>query len=417
MSFNVPINQHSDITAPTPQNTPLTHAPITAGLPRPTVPDITEDAEPAEDSAAVHEAMLGLVQGRLAGLLGKSSGYIESLSDGTKTSIVALIGVQVKQNELQNQYKRECLELEKKYLELTKPLYERRRALIYTAAVPTPEELDAGAAQAAKDNPEENPFLVPPSTAPAAVPDFWLTVLRNHVGLSELITDRDAAALKYLNDLRIEYLPSSEPKPGFKLIFEFASNEFFENEKLEKTYVYREEVGYSGDFVYDRAIGTEIKWKDEKDLTKEFEIKKQRNKNTNRTRLVRKAHPTESFFNFFSPPVAPSEEAIEEGDIGEEELDELEEKLEIDYQIGEDIKEKIIPRAVDYFTGKALEYDMLSDDEDDYEDDEDDDGDGFEDDVDSDEDDPPAPRRSAGGGRGGRGGIPANVNPEECKQQ
>ena len=47
---------------------------------------------------------------------------------------------------------------------------------------------------------------------------------------------------------------------------------------LEKTYVYREEVGYLGDFVYDRAIGTEIKWKDEKDLTKEFEIKKQRNK-------------------------------------------------------------------------------------------------------------------------------------------
>jgi len=61
---------------------------------------------------------------------------------------------------------------------------------------------------------------------------------------------------------------------------------------------------------------------------------------TNRTRLVRKAHPTESFFNFFSPPVAPSEEAIEEGEIGEDELDELEEKLELDYQIGEDIKEK-----------------------------------------------------------------------------
>ena len=174
-----------------------------------------------------------------------------------------------------------------------------------------------------------------------------------------MITDRDASALKHLTDLRIEYLPSSEPKPGFKLIFEFSSNEYFENDVLEKVYVYREEVGYSGDFVYDRAIGTEIKWKDEKDLTKEFEIKKQRNKSeylfllfrfifltldlpdTNRTRLVRKAHPTESFFNFFSPPVAPSEEAIEAGEIGEEELDELEEKLEIDYQIGEDIKEKV----------------------------------------------------------------------------
>jgi len=62
---------------------------------------------------------------------------------------------------------------------------------------------------------------------------------------------------------------------------------------------------------------------------------------TNRTRLVRKAHPTESFFNFFSPPIAPSEETIEAGEIDEEELDELEEKLEIDYQIGEDIKEKV----------------------------------------------------------------------------
>ena len=66
-----------------------------------------------------------------------------------------------------------------------------------------------------------------------------------------------------------------------------------------------------------------------------------RTTDTNRTRLVRKARPAESFFNFFSPPVAPSEEAIEEGEIDEEELDELEEKLEIDYQIGEDIKEKV----------------------------------------------------------------------------
>lgn len=110
---SIPINQ-ADITAPTPQNTPLTHAPISATLSRPTVPDISEDAEPAEESANVHDAVFGLVQGRLAGLLGKSSGYIESLPDGAKKTLEALKGVQVKQNELQNQYKRECLELEKK---------------------------------------------------------------------------------------------------------------------------------------------------------------------------------------------------------------------------------------------------------------------------------------------------------------
>ncbi|THH14078.1 hypothetical protein EW146_g6208 [Bondarzewia mesenterica] len=415
MSSNVPISQN-DITAPTPQNTPLTHAPITAGLSRPTVPDISEDNEPAEESSPIHHAMLGLVQGKLAGLVGKSSGYIESLPEGVKKSVEALKGVQVKQNELQNQYKRECFELEKKYLELQKPLYERRHALISGATEPTTEELEAGSAQSLKDDPEHKPLDA--STAAAAIPEFWLTALRNHVGLAELITDRDAAALKHLTDIRIEYLPPSDPKPGFKLQFFFSPNDHFENALLEKTYIYQEEVGYSGDFVYDRAIGTNIKWKEDQDLTKEFEIKKQRNKNTNRTRLVRKARPTESFFNFFSPPVPPNEDAIENGEIEEDELDELEEKLEMDYQIGEDIKEKIIPRAIDYFTGKALEYDMLDEEEDDYEDlDDEDEDEHFEDEDSESEADLPARRRGGPKGRGAGASSAANVNPEECKQQ
>lgn len=62
---------------------------------------------------------------------------------------------------------------------------------------------------------------------------------------------------------------------------------------------------------------------------------------TNRTRLVRKSKPTDSFFNFFSPPVPPTDEAIENGEIEEDDLTELEEKLEVDYQIGEDLKEKV----------------------------------------------------------------------------
>lgn len=115
MSFNIPINQ-VDPTAPTPQNTPLTHAPIAQGLSRPTVPDIAEDNEPDEEEASgtIQQAMLGLVHGKLSGLVGKSSGYVESLPVEVKKNVEALKGVQVKQVELQNQYKRECLELEKK---------------------------------------------------------------------------------------------------------------------------------------------------------------------------------------------------------------------------------------------------------------------------------------------------------------
>lgn len=44
---------------------------------------------------------------------------------------------------------------------------------------------------------------------------------------------------------------------------------------LEKSYVYVEEVG---DFVTSRltGIGSEIKWKDEKELTREFEQQNQK---------------------------------------------------------------------------------------------------------------------------------------------
>lgn len=100
-------------------------------------------------------------------------------------------------------------------------------------------------------------------------------------------------------------------------------------------------MSYDGDFLYDRAEGTTINWKEDQDLTKEIEIKKQRNKHTNKTRLVRKARSVDSFFNFFSPPVPPSEEQLESGDLDDEELEELDAKLELDYQIGEDFKDKV----------------------------------------------------------------------------
>ncbi|KAF9563487.1 NAP-domain-containing protein [Agrocybe pediades] len=433
MSTNVPITGAGSVTAPTPQNTPLNQAPIALGLSRPTVPDISEenegdapagaDGDDEDPMSGLQHHMLGMVQGKLADLLGKSSGYIESLPVEIKLNVEALKGVQVKQNELHNQYKKECLELEKKYLDLAKPLYERRSAIISGKAAPTAEEIQAGEEAETKEDEDYSPLPKDAKPSAEGIPDFWLTTLQNHVALNDMITERDVEALKSLIDVRLEYLKEgadapkeTQGKPGFKIVFQFSPNDYFTNEVLEKTYLYQEEVGYSGDFVYDRAIGTTIKWKEDKDLTKEFEIKKQRNKNTNRTRLVRKARPTDSFFNFFSPPVPPTEEDIENGVYEDEELEELEEKLEEDYQIGEDLKEKIIPRAIDYFTGKALAYEVMDEDEDDYEDedDEDDDEDRFEDESDSDNDAPPR-RRGPAKGRGGAAG--GKVNPEECKQQ
>lgn len=55
---------------------------------------------------------------------------------------------------------------------------------------------------------------------------------------------------------------------------------------------------------------------------------------------MKKTRPAESFFNFFSPPSPPPEDP-EEDVLDEDEFEELEEKLEMDYQLGEDFKEKV----------------------------------------------------------------------------
>lgn len=173
-----------------------------------------------------------------------------------------------------------------KYLAIQKPLYERREAIINGSAEATAEEIEAGEKQSLKDDEEYSALPKDIPSGPAPIPEFWLTALRNHIGIADLITERDESALKYLVDIRLSYLTDgdaaskteTEGKPGFKITFVFSPNEFFENPVLDKTYLYQDEVGYSGDFVYYKAIGSDIRWKEDKDLTKEYEIKKQRNK-------------------------------------------------------------------------------------------------------------------------------------------
>ena len=60
--------------------------------------------------------------------------------------------------------------------------------------------------------------------------------------------------------------------------------------------------------------------------------------------------------------------------------------MELDYQLGEDIKEKLIPRAIDWFTGEALAFEELEDvDDDGFEDEDDDDDDDLSEDRDDEE--------------------------------
>ncbi|SJX62200.1 probable nucleosome assembly protein I [Sporisorium reilianum f. sp. reilianum] len=410
-------SKNSDAIAPTPQNTPLSNAPLTReALSRPTVGTIGEEDENAVDVAAAlqgNPALAAMVQDKLSNLVGRSSGYVESLPDHIRRRVEGLKGVQVEHHKIEADFQKEILELEKKYAQRYKPLYERRAAIIQGKQEPTADEVKAGEAVDADeddDEDDEQPESLADVKAPAdgasGIPEFWLTALKNHIALSELITERDEEALRALVDVRMSYLAD---QAGFKLEFEFdaAKNDYFSNAILTKTYYYQDEVGFSGDLVYDHAEGCKIEWKEDKDLTHKIETKKQRNKNTNQTRTVKRSVPVESFFNFFNPPKPPKNGEV---DDDEADLDELDERLELDYQIGEDLKDRIIPHAVDFFTGKALQYEDLDDLDDADFDDEDD-----EDDEDDDDDD--QPRRSAQLGASAGSQMAGSQDPQECKQQ
>ncbi|UKZ57967.1 hypothetical protein TrVGV298_011828 [Trichoderma virens] len=354
-------NKRSDVsTAPTPQNTPATAAPISSRAQQPGVASIKE-------------------------------GYIESLPAPVRRRVSGLRAIQKDHAKLEAEFQEEVLQLEKKYFAKFTPLYEKRSAIVNGKVEPTEEEVKRGdeddeeSQEAAEAAGEPSQPTDEASEDVQGIPEFWLSAMKNQVTLAEMITDRDEAALKHLIDIRMEYLD----KPGFRLIFEFAENEYFSDKTITKTYFYQNESGYGGDFIYDHAEGYKINWYPGKDLTVRVEAKKQRNKNTKQTRIVKKSVPTESFFNFFSPPKPPTDDADPEDDVASD----IEERLELDYQLGEDIKEKLIPRAVDWFTGEALAYEEFDEDDmdgpdfDDDDEDEDDMSEDHDDDEESDEDD------------------------------
>lgn len=347
-----------------------------------------------------------MIQGKLSSLVGQSSGYVESLPTPVRRRVAGLKGVQRDHSKLEAEFQEEVLQLEKKYFEKFTPLYQKRAAIVNGTAEPTEDEIKAGEESEDEEEKDEEEAAVKPeetTDAITGIPEFWLSAMKNQISLAEMITDRDEAALKHLTDVRMEYLD----KPGFRLIFEFAENDFFTNTTITKTYFYQNESGYGGDFIYDHAEGDKIDWKAGKDLTVRIESKKQRNKSkflfnmhyisdtnpfldTKQTRVVKKTVPTESFFNFFSPPKAPTDEDDDDA------ASDIEERLELDYQLGEDIKEKLIPRAVDWFTGEALQFEEMDDDleEHDFEDDDDEEDDDLSEDHD-DEDESEEDVRSA----------------------
>jgi nucleosome assembly protein 1-like 1 len=225
---------------------------------------------------AQNPGLVSMIEGKLGSLVGRSSGYVENLPAPVRRRVTGLKGIQKEHGKLEAAFQEEVLQLEKKYFAKFTPLYQKRAEIVNGSLEPTDEEIEAGKAEGADDATAESEAQKELETKEEmkGIPEFWLSAMKNQVSLAEMINDRDEEALRFLSDIRMEYLD----RPGFRLLFDFTPNDFFTNKTLAKTYYYREENGFGGDFIYDHAEGDKIDWKSGKDVTVRVESKKQRNK-------------------------------------------------------------------------------------------------------------------------------------------
>ncbi|CAI5723779.1 unnamed protein product [Peronospora destructor] len=255
------------------------------------------------------------------------------------------------QGEVEEEFEKERKLLELKYERLYQPFYQQRAAIVsgtkeveaVTAATAEPQETDV--------EDEENV---------KGIPGFWLRAFMNHSALTDLIQERDLPAFEFLTDVRSV---SHDNNNGFKLTFEFAENPFFSNKTLIKEYDIGD-VSELGEAVLRNVKGTVIEWKEGQNLCEVTKKVKQRAKGgKGESRVVSRTEPCESFFHFFTPVEMPSEEDDEDSEM-------IIRQMSGDFEIGFAIHESIIPQALLWFTGEAVEEDsdcFEEEEEEDYE--------------------------------------------------
>jgi len=344
------------------------------------------DVDPKQINALTASVMnnpevLAAMQSKLAGMIGMSSGYYESLPNIVKRRVKALKNLQLEKIKIEGDFYKELHELEIKYAAKYIPLFEKRTTIVNGLYEPNDEEANYPSDEEEEDENELSEGVKekvkvedkPEDKDIKGIPEFWLTILKNVDTFAENIQEHDEPILKHLTDIRVTLI--KEPA-GFKLDFVFSPNEFFTNEILTKEYELRCTPDLEDPWSYDgiaivKCKGCQINWKSGKNVTEKTVTKKQKHKSKGQIRTVTKTVKNDSFFNFYDPPAVP------------ENLDDLDDDthalLQADWEMGELIRQNIVPRAVLFFTGEAL------DDYDDYDEDEESEMDE-EEDSDADED-------------------------------
>ncbi|KAM4617627.1 nucleosome assembly protein 1-like 4 isoform 1-T1 [Discoglossus pictus] len=321
----------------------------------------SEKKEKLADQIMQNPQVLAALQERLDSVSQTPLSYIETLPKAVKRRINALKQLQVKCAHIEAKFYEEVHELERKYAALYQPLFDKRQLIVVGEVEPTDAEcewhsdaededkLSADVKKKATISDKEEPE----AENPKGIPDFWLTILRNIDMINPPLQEYDEPILKHLQDVKVKFSDADQPM-SFTLEFYFDPNDYFTNTVLTKTYKMKSEPDTADPFSFEGpeivdCEGCTIDWKKGKNVTIKTLKKKQKHKGRGTVRTITKQVPTESFFNFFSPVKAAGE--------GEEMDEDVENSLAADFELGHFFRERIVPRAVLYFTGEAIEDD------------------------------------------------------------
>lgn len=284
--------------------------------------------------------------------------FEQLLPDPIKRRVQALKKLQLQGLNLEAEFFRDVYKLEYQYHTRFSDLYNNRMKIVNGDLEPSDEDCKLGLSGSCEDNEPEEAEVIKDFRAKLSIvkidkgrpgiPDFWLTIFKNVQLLNDMIQPHDEPILRHLSDIKL--LICEEPM-GFILKFFFSTNPYFTDLCLTKKYEMRcspdenDPWSFEGPEIY-KCKGCKIEWNKNMNVTVKTIRKRQRHKSRGAVRTILRTVQDDSFFNFFNPPQVP-----ENGEVD----DETQALLTSDFEIGHYIREKIIPHAVLYFTGEALD--------------------------------------------------------------
>ncbi|RWR84029.1 Nucleosome assembly protein NAP [Cinnamomum micranthum f. kanehirae] len=185
-------------------------------------------------------------KGKKSKLAEGPDGDSDNIDEKLVLSIEKLQEIQDELEKVNEEASDRVLEVEQKYNEIRRPVYNKRNEII------------------------------------KGIPDFWLTAFLSHPALCDLLNKEDQKIFKYLLSLDVEDF--KDVKAGYSITFNFSPNPYFEDSNLTKAFSFSDE-GTT------KITGTTIKWKEGMDIA---------NGGGHEKKGGKRSLTEESFFSWFS---------------------------------------------------------------------------------------------------------------------